>query len=212
MKHPRCGGSHETVAEARVCEFGENTSEGMATYKPLRPRDRLTFTTTTPPSEDQLNYIRILIAERDVPAAYKASIGEYLDKNKFSRRGATETITKLLSMAKINEITEGMYKTPDGGIYRVVVAIHGSGRLYATKLEVTRDVVRDASGKILVAAEVKFFREKGAIFRLRGDWKMSREDAKKFGELYGVCVRCATELTKPESIERGMGDTCAAKW
>lgn len=44
--------------------------------------------------------------------------------------------------------------------------------------------------------------------------KLSRvtpEDAKRFGDLYGVCMKCSRTLTDPESIANGIGPVCADK-
>jgi len=41
--------------------------------------------------------------------------------------------------------------------------------------------------------------------------KMTLEEGKKYGAIYGVCVRCAATLTREESIERAMGPICAGK-
>lgn len=43
-------------------------------------------------------------------------------------------------------------------------------------------------------------------------YKLSLEEAKLWGKETGICCRCSRKLTKPESIERGMGDWCANNW
>lgn len=40
---------------------------------------------------------------------------------------------------------------------------------------------------------------------------MTPEDAKRFGDLYGVCFKCSRTLTDPESIAQGYGPVCAGK-
>ena len=40
---------------------------------------------------------------------------------------------------------------------------------------------------------------------------LSIDEAKRLGRLHGVCVVCAKPLTKPDSVELGMGAVCAAK-
>lgn len=45
---------------------------------------------------------------------------------------------------------------------------------------------------------------------LSGDIKrVTPEDAKRFGDLYGSCMKCSRTLTKPESIAAGIGPVCA---
>jgi hypothetical protein len=106
---------------------------------------------------------------------------------------------------------DGMYMTPDGRIYKVQIAHHGSGHLYAKKLVVESDAVRNEDGTIVHPARISFQYERGAINRLSADWRMSLEEAKEFGALYGRCVRCGKILTREESIERAMGPVCVRK-
>lgn len=41
--------------------------------------------------------------------------------------------------------------------------------------------------------------------------RMTPEDAKRFGDLYGVCFKCSRTLTDPESIAQGYGPVCAGR-
>ncbi len=95
---------------------------------------------------------------------------------------------------------EGTYRTPDGEIYRVVIAVHGSGHPYARRLVVVEHGRAD------------WEMAKGMVYRLRPEWKMTLEQAAEFGRLYGVCAHCSAPLTDPESIERGIGPVCARKF
>jgi len=97
-------------------------------------------------------------------------------------------------------ITEGMYRDPQSEtIWKVVKAVHGSGRLYAQRL-----VIEDKSGRFEYAG--------GAIRSLRVEWKMTLEQAKEFGSLYGFCVRCSATLTDDASIKAGIGPICAGRF
>lgn len=89
---------------------------------------------------------------------------------------------------------EGMYQK-DGVIYKVQLAIHGSGRLYAKRLT--------ADGFVFAG---------GAIRELNSSHRMTLEQAKEYGALYGVCCRCATPLTDEKSIAAGIGPVCAGKF
>lgn len=98
-------------------------------------------------------------------------------------------------------ITEdGMYLF-EGEIYKVQFAVNGSGRLYAKLL------VRGAEGE-----NATFEYAHGVVTRLRPEHKMTLEQAKEYGALYGVCVRCGRVLTKESSIAQSMGDKCASKF
>lgn len=89
--------------------------------------------------------------------------------------------------------TEGVYSL-NGTIYKVKVALHGSGRLYAV-------AYRDGSWEL----------EPGMVRQLTQADRMTLEAAKAYGALYGRCVRCQRPLTDEASIARGMGLTCSGK-
>lgn len=96
------------------------------------------------------------------------------------------------------ELTEGIYYF-DGEIYGIVRAKGGAQRLYAKKLVV------DSFGKAS-------FRFAGGMMRkLLPEHKITREQAKEFGSLYGVCCRCGRVLSNDDSIDRMMGPVCYSK-
>jgi hypothetical protein len=95
-------------------------------------------------------------------------------------------------------VTEaGMYRL-DGTIYKVQRAVHGSGNLYAKEL-------------LVEGGHVNFVYAKGMIRRLSASDRMSLEEAKEFGALYGSCCVCGRTLTNETSIEAGIGPVCAGK-
>jgi len=109
---------------------------------------------------------------------------------------------------KLHAVTEGMYQMPNGDIYKVQRAIHGSGQLYAKKLVKLEEptLVRNQE------THYAFERAYGAVKALRPEYRMTREDAKRFGDLYGCCCRCGTVLTDEASRDRGLGPICAEKF
>jgi len=101
---------------------------------------------------------------------------------------------------------DGMYRDPaTGDIFKVQIAHHGSGKLYAKKL-VKLDEPTTVRGK---EAHFAFEMARGAIMTIKPEWRMTREDAAEFGHLYGCCMKCGTVLTDEASIERGIGPKCA---
>lgn len=98
------------------------------------------------------------------------------------------------------EIEDGMYIL-NGVIYKVQHAVHGSGRQYAKRL-----VPPDNQGE-----RAEFIYAPGTVGWLRPEHRMTREQAREFGALYGTCVRCGRVLTREDSIERMMGRICADK-
>lgn len=108
-------------------------------------------------------------------------------------------------------ITEdGMYRL-DGEIYKVQVAVHGSQHLYAKRLVIDSPAVRDANGNITQPGAAHYERDYSAMARLLPEHRLTLADAKGFGDLYGVCMRCAATLTDEDSIEAGAGPVCRGK-
>lgn len=157
-------------------------------------------------SPAQLGFLRTLAAEQ----------GEEVQTS-YTKDEASDEITRLLKardeapkgqVRTSGRVTEdGMYRTPEGEIYKVQIAVHGSGHLYAKKL-VKLDEPK--VGKTFVKTH-DFVMESGAIRKLTPAMKMSKEQAQEWGKLYGSCCRCGKTLTKEASIDRGMGPVCAGK-
>jgi hypothetical protein len=161
--------------------------------------------------------VRAMVAETDESGEIVLNeSGECMPK--ITKKAASASIEKLrdprsvIDAPKIEkpaatkvELEDGMYRVAlddshEMKIYKVQHAVHGSGRQYA-KVLVQYD---DGSWGFEIA--------RGVIFKLRPEHKMSLEDAKKFGALYGTCCVCGRTLTNEESIEAGIGPICASKF
>ncbi|AHN84056.1 hypothetical protein GJ25_gp045 [Mycobacterium phage Hawkeye] len=112
------------------------------------------------------------------------------------------------------ELEAGMYKVDDT-FYKVQKAVHGSGKMYAKKASI---IGVDGNGvPVSIGAadphhfEVSFAYAPGAIKDIRPDHKLSYEDAKEFGVLYGTCVCCGRTLTDELSIALGIGPICGGR-
>jgi Family of unknown function (DUF6011) len=81
-------------------------------------------------------------------------------------------------------------------------AVHGSGNLYAKKL-----VEPSTFG-----ARASFVYAPGVIRRLTVADRMSLEDAKAWGALYGTCCVCGRTLTDERSIAEGIGPVCGNRF
>lgn len=100
-------------------------------------------------------------------------------------------------------ITEdGMYKLGDR-IIKVQKAVHGSGKLYA------KELIKDEYDG---AVSFSFEYAPGVVTQLTAADKMTLEEAKAFGTLYGVCCDCNKTLTDEKSISEGIGPVCARKF
>lgn len=100
--------------------------------------------------------------------------------------------------------SDGIYRDDDGIIWKVQVAVHGSGQLYAKRLYVTQDPDGKRVGHFEYVA--------GAIHRLRADQRVSLDEARKYGALYGVCIACGATLTDETSIAAGLGPVCGKRY
>lgn len=94
------------------------------------------------------------------------------------------------------ELESGIY-LHDGVVCKVQRAVHGSGNMYA---------------KVLNPVTRSFEFTSGLVTKIQADEKMTLEQAKQFGAVYGVCCNCAATLTDERSIEAGIGPVCAKKF
>lgn len=96
-----------------------------------------------------------------------------------------------------NKEDSGMYREPTTGqIYKVYCAVHGSGRMVCKLLNV----------------DTRSFEYRGLAERyVRRDWRMTLDEAKQFGQIYGVCCVCAATLTDENSIREGIGPICGGR-
>lgn len=177
-----CHQQHETVDDVKRC------------YDSARAE-----TNHIPPTEKQVEFIKKILTEREVPQRMLDVKVENLD-----RKAASRYIDDLLGLPKKpvaqerrgfkdsgeSGVTEGMYLV-DGIVYKVQIAVHGSGRLYAK-------VLRGNS----------FHYAPGMVYRLKPEQKMTLAQAKEFGSLYGTCCVCGRTLTDEVSIANGIGPIC----
>lgn len=134
-----------------------------------------------------------LLSERQVDAVLRC---KRRDEQRASQRAARPASTR-----REITVTEGMYRTSDGTIFKVQKAVNGSGRLYAKRLIAPNSYAQNA----------RFEYAPGAVFDLTVDDRMTLEQAREFGALYGTCCVCGRTLTNEVSIERGIGPICEGR-
>lgn len=162
-------------------------------------------------SEAQMAFLRTLAEEH----------GEEI-RTSYTKAEASNEITRLIGLreaqtpartARTTRVTEdGLYRTPQGEIYKVQIAVHGSGRLYAkklTKLDEPRELKRGTRTH-------EFVRAPGAITQLTPAMKMTMDEMKQLGsdpqsQLYGTCCNCGMMLTDETSIAEGLGPVCGGR-
>jgi len=138
-------------------------------------------------SDKQVAFINSLLSER-------VFSGE-VDFANLTSKGASDLIGQLLNAPKqVSTLSVGMYRTPDGEIYRVQ-ASRETGRLYAKHLDLING----------------FEYEAGAIFKITASDRMTLEQAKLFGVETGFCCVCGILLTDPKSVQAGIGPVCAKR-
>lgn len=102
--------------------------------------------------------------------------------------------------ANPNPVTElGMYRDANGVIFRVKRS-RESGNLYAMRF------VPEAQTK-----SERFVYERGGIYRLTPEMRMSVHEAQLVGVQFGICCVCGAELTATESVANGIGPVCAGR-
>lgn len=195
-----CQGRHESVAQVRECAIGA-TVERRNTRSTRHGGFKA-------PTEKQINFLRSL-ARKTFPEGADA----YVDKlvRDASREQVSEEIDRLKTLVeqaqqgkeeRTEEAPEGIHalEQEDGSIwvYKVQVAHHGSGKKYAKELDT-------GSGRWEYAG-------RKPLHRMSEDTLMTREQAERFGALYGMCGVCGATLTDEDSIERGIGPVCAGRF
>ncbi|AXH68935.1 hypothetical protein SEA_SPARKLEGODDESS_256 [Streptomyces phage SparkleGoddess] len=153
-------------------------------------------------SEKQIAFIRSLIGQKYSPESAAGHIAN-LDAHGISKRDASVMIETLKSLppymspeekARREAITEGFYRVGDDFI-RVKVS-RSSGNPY---------------GMLLNKQTHKFEYAPGILRGVNPDNRLTLEDAAEYGINSGWCLICSKELTKEESIKRGIGPVCAKK-
>jgi hypothetical protein len=132
----------------------------------------------------------------------------FIGGNKQSPRGSSCS-----GRPAVRELEDAIYRNPTTGeIFKVYHTVHGANVQVAKRLVLLDEpFTKIVRGKeVQIKAEFIYEGKKG-LKGLTPEMRMTLEQAKEFGAVYGVCVRCAATLTKEESIERAMGSTCASK-
>lgn len=150
-------------------------------------------------SEAQVSFLRSLLTDRDASAVTVPTD----DLDHLSRDQASTLIEQLKAAPRRTtrhpqavEVEAGIYLV-DGDVVKVQKAVHGSGHMYA---------------KVLNPETAKFEFVSGAIRRVRPEHKMTLDQAKEYGALYGICCNCGRTLTDETSIERAIGPKCAKRF
>lgn len=196
-----CRGRHASVAQVRECFGGANNStlaattvferdaEAMMAYRAQRD---LLYPGTTPNTE-HLRYAGSENGHEPHTAGYQA-------QRSWGREATPE-------------LKDGIYRNPQtGDIFKVYRTVHGANQKVAKRLQLLdQPYTKISRGKEVEVRAEFIYAGKAGLRGLTPEMQMTLEDAKKYGALYGVCIRCCRTLTREESIERSMGQVCANK-
>lgn len=162
-------------------------------------------TTANPATDKQVRFILTLLAELDSPAPTEdelRSLGKAMASNVIDDLLARRREVRSAKHAEAaGDVPEGIHALDqaDGTIEvrKVQVAKNGSGRKY---------------GKVLDASSGRWdYAGQRGLAGLSDDTLMTREQAERFGALYGMCGVCGATLTDEDSIARGIGPVCATR-
>lgn len=168
-------------------------------------------------TEKQLAFLKRLKAERQpTPEAVQAvQLGYQLwDAEAFDTKAASAVIDVLLAAPLLEtpasaptnqQPPEGMHKVGNE-IYKVQVAVHGSGQPYAKRL------VLGPRDELTGIPEMSWVYAPGASKALTTVTLMPVEAAQEFGRLYNRCCVCGRVLTDETSVARGIGPICEGRF
>lgn len=193
--------------------LGKPRFPGNPTTEGIRPQERVAaMMSGNTVTEKQMTFIKRLLDERtgdEKAEAFRVACNQSWKQGVLDKRTASAVIDALMAIPKPKKakaqavaLDDGIYEV--GGNYVLVYhTVHGANQQVAKELVI---IGPDEEGKF--TGEWNYVGKAG-LRRLTPDHKLSEEDARKFGTVYGICVRCARTLTANESKHVGYGATCA---
>lgn len=204
---PKCGNckhDHATVSDIKACYSGESVAVVVKERVP----------SPWPASEAQIAYIVGLQVERELPDEYdvmpETDIAK-LDKDEASRK--IQELKRLpykhprgeSSKAPTVDVPPGRYALRgDDNVWRFFEVQDGKGRWDGYKFT-----------KQLIGAPGAYRKESMQASRRIQIMNAISENVKQamidYGLHSGVCGRCSSPLSDPDSLARGIGPVCAGK-
>jgi hypothetical protein len=162
-------------------------------------------------SQKQFDFIKSLLASKQTTPEIDARVQTFREAamagtmTSSQASGLIDTLKVLPRKAEPEQapLEAGMYRSGTT-IYKVYCTVHGSRRMCAKELVL--DEVAEGE------APTAHFEYRGLATRfVKADQRLSLEQAKEFGVIYGVCCKCGTTLTDENSIANGIGPVCGGK-
>lgn len=167
-----------------------------------RPEHR--YATGIPATQRQIDFINGLKVEREVPEGLMEGYRSVWRSGLFTAKVASALISEMSvfptrpGVVRKNVAVEGVHNV-SGQIIKVQRS-QNSGYLYAKVL------TQELSGKW------SFTHMPGGLKLVSESTKLTLEDAKKYGSLYGTCCVCGRTLTDEKSIAAGIGPICSERF
>jgi hypothetical protein len=113
-------------------------------------------------------------------------------------------------------LEDGMYRRPkDGKIFKVYHTVHGANVQVAKELIIVDNgkTVMDSEGNVTFPyATVRFdYKGRKPLYSLTPEMRLSMQEAREFGAVYGTCAICGRTLTNELSIHLGIGPVCGRR-
>jgi len=200
VKCGKCKARHATVDDVRACY------QGQAPAAFAQPGDEVIQVTAYPPATDAQRSFLASLAKRkgvEVPTVE-------------TRKEASAAIDELKALAdapvpEAVEMTEdelmeqlGVYVLPDGTIVQV------KPNRQKTRCYAKRWVAINGERLTLSDEHVKgeWAYAPGLMAKVKPEYRMTLEQAKRFILIYGQCCRCGRKLKAAKSVEQGIGPVC----
>lgn len=189
------------------------SSDSLPELATIKTSSKKTSTSELSATPKQIEFILSLASSRDFSKNNQALVSlKYVDilraKNPIARTVATEMISLYLTLpkssasttlnprgVKATDIQVGFYKVGN----RVLKAVKSpqTGNMYAKELH--------TNGWEYLTGGINLL--KNNVYT-----KLTLDEAKELGKIYGFCVACGRTLTDEYSVEAGIGPICADKF
>lgn len=201
MRCWNCKGNHSTVAQVKEChEMG--TGGALATQTEEREP-------VWPPSEGQINYVLGLQEERNLPDGYV--VKDKAELAAMDRSDVSDIIVLLRDLSRKEGSAGGSFTMPPGRY-----AVQDDDNIWRF-YQIDKPTEGRWKGytfiKLLVGSPGSYNKvpmqpatRQRILKIIEGNAKQAMLD---FGLQSGVCGRCGSPLTDPQSLERGIGPKCA---
>lgn len=189
---------------------------GEYRHRALAPRKQKGLGFEIPATVPQLDTLNKFVHDERIPAPVAYGIQSYIDRCQMTKEMASDILDMLVaytSKPHVKPVTEpGIYVDKKTGAFYLVKRSQ-INRLYAMDLVINDLGERNPDGtwKVKPRFEWVYQNGHGTVKKLSADWKATPEQMKQWGDIWGYCLKCHAELTRQDSIDRGMGKTCWEK-